>query len=120
MSRDFHLFVYGAMRGASSAATALEGGERVAATWVAGTLYDTGAGYPALVLAGSGRVHGEIWRCPVALLWALDQHAGVDERLFRRVGVRVGDQACWTYVAGPGLVRRLTPENRIASGRWGA
>ncbi len=119
MSRDFHLFVYGALRGGESAAAVLEGGLHVGPASVAGTLYDTGAGFPALVLAGSSRVHGEIWRCPAAQLWSLDRQEGVDERLFRRVGVRVGAQACWTYVAGPALVRSLTPDNRIASGRWG-
>ncbi len=120
MSGHFHLFVYGTLRSGGEAAAVLEGAELIAPASVAGGLYDTGKGYPALVLAGAGKVHGEVWRCPAPLLPRLDEYEGVDERLFRRVGVEVRDWPCWTYVAGPKLVRLLTPDRRIASGVWTA
>jgi gamma-glutamylcyclotransferase (GGCT)/AIG2-like uncharacterized protein YtfP len=91
----------------------LEGCELVETATVAGTLYDIDGAYPALVLAGAGKVAGEIWRCPVERLAELDRYEGVDARLFRRVGVQVGDYACWTYVAGARLARKLVPERRI-------
>ncbi len=120
MSGHFHLFVYGTLRSGGEAATVLEGADLIARASVPGGLYDTGNGYPALVLAGGGKVHGEVWRCPAGLLPGLDEYEGVGERLFRRVGVEVRDWPCWTYVAGPRLARLLTPDRRIASGVWTA
>lgn len=114
----FHLFVYGTLRDGGPAAELLLGAEPVGPAVVAGTLYDIEGRFPALVLAGGGRVHGELWRCPVELLKKLDEYEGVDEGLFRRIGVRVGEQACWTYVAGPKLARLLAPATRIHSGTW--
>lgn len=113
-----HFFVYGTLTSGDGVSPGpMAGCERVRSAEVRGTLYDTGA-YPALLLAGEGRVEGEIWKCPADALPRLDHHEAVDEGLFRRVGVRVDDIACWTYVAGPRLWARLTPETRIRSGRW--
>ncbi|NIR43395.1 MAG: hypothetical protein GWM93_05820, partial [Gemmatimonadetes bacterium] len=47
----------------------------------------------------------------------LDRYEGVDEGLFRRAAVRVGEHACWVYVAGPKLGARLVPEARVATSR---
>ncbi len=120
MSGHFHLFVYGTLRRGGEAASVLEGAELIAPAAVAGGLYDTGHGYPALVLAGGGKVLGEVWRCPAPLLPRLDEYEGVEERLFRRVGVEVRDWPCWAYVAGPKLARLLTADRRIPSGTWPA
>lgn len=117
MAPLIHFFVYGTLSGSGAAHELMTDCERVEAGAVRGTLYDTG-GYPALLLGGEGRVEGEVWRCPADLLPRLDRHEAVEEGLFRRVGVRVGEFACWTYVAGPKLGPRLTPEARIRSGRW--
>ncbi|HET9983324.1 MAG TPA: gamma-glutamylcyclotransferase family protein [Longimicrobiales bacterium] len=114
----FDLFVYGTLRSGEPAAELLAGAEPLGPARVEGTLYDIDGRYPALMLAGRGVVEGEVWRCPVELLWRLDEYEGVEEGLFRRVGVRVGERACWTYVVGPTLARRLTAENRVAGGRW--
>jgi gamma-glutamylcyclotransferase (GGCT)/AIG2-like uncharacterized protein YtfP len=114
----FHLFVYGSLRSGAAAHELLDGCERVGEASVAGTLYDIDGRYPALMLYGDTPVHGEIWRCPPALLGRLDEYEGAIRGLFRRVGVRVAEYACWTYVAGPALARRLTPARRIASGVW--
>jgi gamma-glutamylcyclotransferase (GGCT)/AIG2-like uncharacterized protein YtfP len=118
MRSHFHLFVYGTLRAGGSADELLAGCDRVAQATVAGTLYDIDGQYPALVLAGQGRVEGEVWRCPVDRLPALDAYEGVDDGLFRRVGVQVGEYACWTYVAGPKLASRLTADRRLARERW--
>jgi gamma-glutamylcyclotransferase (GGCT)/AIG2-like uncharacterized protein YtfP len=115
--RTTHLFVYGTLRSGGGAAGLLRGCEHVGTGTVAGTLYDLGA-YPALVLDGEGRVEGEVWRCPAKALARLDEYEGVPEGLYRRVAVQVGGADCWTYVAGPALRSRLTPERRIRSGRW--
>lgn len=118
MDAHFHLFVYGTLRTGREAAGLLRGCELVGPATVAGALYDVDGAYPALVLAGGDAVHGEVWRCPADRLRDLDRYEATAEGTFRRVGLRVDGLACWAYVAGPGLARRLTPERRIGSGRW--
>lgn len=115
-----HLFAYGTLLAGGDAARLLDGCERVGPAVVSGALYDVDDTYPALVLAGKGAVRGEIWRCPPEILPVLDEYEGVAEGLFRRVAVRVGETACWTYVAGSALAHRLAPDRRIPSGRWSA
>lgn len=112
-----HLFVYGTLRSGGGAVGLLRGCERVDAGAVAGTLYDLGA-YPALVLDGRGTVEGEVWRCPAEALERLDEYEGVADGLFRRARAVVDGRECWTYVAGPALEPRLTPERRVGAGRW--
>lgn len=114
----FHLFVYGTLRSGGEAAHLLEGCEFIARGEVPGTLYDIRGEHPALILYGDTPVPGEIWRCPAALLPALDAYEEVATGLTRRVGVTVNDTGCWVYVAGPRLARELTPARRIASGVW--
>lgn len=119
MKTHFHLFVYGTLRsGGREPVPVMAGAERVGAASVEGTLYDIRGEYPALLLAGDGQVEGEVWRCPVERLPALDRHEGVAQGLFRRVGVRVDGRPCWAYVAGPRLGEWLSPRTRIASGDW--
>jgi gamma-glutamylcyclotransferase (GGCT)/AIG2-like uncharacterized protein YtfP len=110
---SFHLFTYGSLVSADTGpgAELLAGCERVAEASVRGTLYDLGE-YPALVLSGSTTVPGVVWRCPVERLPRLDAYEGVQDGLFRRAAVRVGEHACWIYVAGPRLGLRLRPEAR--------
>lgn len=112
----FHLFSYGTLMEGAEGSRLLAGCERVGTGAVRGTLFDTGP-YPALLLAGADRVEGEIWRCPAELLPRLDQYEGVADGLFRRVGHRVADHACWVYVAGPALGPRLTPGSRVGPER---
>jgi gamma-glutamylcyclotransferase (GGCT)/AIG2-like uncharacterized protein YtfP len=118
MRDETFLFVYGTLQSNGKAAELLTGCAIITQASVAGTLYDIDGEYPALVLGGSGRVHGEVRTCPAGALLRLDEYEGVPERLFRRVGVQIGDYACWTYVAGPKLARRLLPARRISSGVW--
>ena len=112
-----YLFVYGTLRSDRSAASRLDGCERVMKATVNGTLYGLD-GHPALMLYGSTPVHGEIWRCPAELIWQLDDYEGIDSGLFRRVAVEIEGLPCWTYVAGPRLAHELTPARRIPGGDW--
>jgi gamma-glutamylcyclotransferase (GGCT)/AIG2-like uncharacterized protein YtfP len=114
-STHFYMFVYGTLRSGAAAHELLAGCERIGEATVYGTLYDIDGRYPALLLYGSTPVRGEIWRCPHALLRRLDEYEGAIRGLFRRVAVRVNEYACWTYVAGPALARRLTAARRIVS-----
>ena len=114
MRSHFHLFAYGTLRDKGSSASLLRDCEAMGPAEIGGVLYDIDGEYPALVMYGASAVRGEIWRCPVDILALLDAYEGVDDGLFRRVGVEVGGTACWTYVAGPKLARKLTPERRIA------
>jgi gamma-glutamylcyclotransferase (GGCT)/AIG2-like uncharacterized protein YtfP len=91
--------------------------EYIADAAVGGVLYNIDGGHTALVLYGNTPVAGEIWRCPSELLPEIDAYEGVEGGLFRRVGVSVrqptgGDIACWTYVAGPAVARKLIPARR--------
>lgn len=120
MRDHFHLFVYGTLRKGQSANHRLMNAEFVSDGYVTGILYNVDDKFPALVLYdGAPRIDGEIWRCPVSLLHELDAYEGVDEGLFRRVGVHAkrddegDDVPVWTYAAGPTLSQKLTPERRI-------
>jgi gamma-glutamylcyclotransferase (GGCT)/AIG2-like uncharacterized protein YtfP len=114
----FQLFTYGTLRRGGGAHHVLEGCTFIDVSVVRGTLYDIDGEYPALMPYGHTSVPGEVWRCPAPLLHRLDAYEGVDHGLFRRIGFQAGDHACWMYVAGPALSRRLTPARRIDSGRW--
>ena len=118
MNGEFDLFVYGTLRSTGTAAHRLRGSRLIGLGEVGGVLYDMDGDFPALVLYGNTPVQGEVWRCPFELLRALDEYEGVDHGWFRRVAVEVqmeddSKRACWTYVAGPKLSRKLTPARRI-------
>lgn len=116
MRTHFHLFAYGTLRVKGSATSLLRACEHVGSAEIGGVLYDIDGEYPALVLYGASPVSGDIWRCPNEMLASLDTYEGVEDGLFRRVGVAVNGIACWTYVAGPRLTHKLTPARRI--NRW--
>lgn len=95
------VFVYGTLQPGQPAWPLLEpelAGPPVPAS-VAGTLYDTGLGYPALRLAeGTGRVPGYVLplASPRRTLPALDRYEGEE---YRRVRTTLpGGQVCWTYL----------------------
>lgn len=118
----FNLFVYGTLQAGNAGAQLLEGSSRIGSGTVAGTLYDIDGRFPALVRYGEDEVQGEVWRCPSDLLLTLDRYEGTEEGLFRRIADEVqterGLLPCWLYAAGPALSRKLTPDRRIAGGRW--
>jgi gamma-glutamylcyclotransferase (GGCT)/AIG2-like uncharacterized protein YtfP len=115
------LFVYGTLASGGERAGLLGGLGRRAAS-VRGTLYDLPAGYPALVLAGTGRVHGELVEPPdAALLGVLDAYEGVAEGLYDRVvvDVRVGlrTERAWAWVLDEARARN---GRIVRGGRWRA
>lgn len=109
---SFHLFVYESHVATGDVAALLDGCTRVGTASVPGTLYEIDDSFPALMLAGSGQVDGEVWRCPSERLLDLDAHESVRRRLYRRVGVQAGEWACWTYVAGPALAPWIADATR--------
>lgn len=120
MHDSFHLFVYGTLRSQGVANPLLADCTRMGEATVGGVLYDIDGEFPALVPYGTARIAGEVWRCPAETLPDLDAYEGVQQGLFRRIGVHVrmhssDEVGCWIYVAGPGLARKLVPAARIAT-----
>lgn len=115
---EVRLFVYGTLLSDGGAAERLSGCTPLGEARVRGTLFDIEGRFPALMLAGGDRVSGEVWSCPWERIHELDGYEAVDSGLFRRIGVEIDGRGCWTYVAGPALAARLSPDRRIASGRW--
>jgi gamma-glutamylcyclotransferase (GGCT)/AIG2-like uncharacterized protein YtfP len=85
---------------------------------VAGTLYDTGHGYPAARFEGSGTIRGRIFalrheRLSEALA-VLDEVEGAVLDLFDRVAVTtVSGREAWAY-----QLNGASPFVEIASGDW--
>jgi len=124
------LFAYGTLMTGFSRRPLLKGAVLEARGRIRGTLYDFGE-YPGVVLAGTGWVHGELYRVPemARRLPAFDRAEWCDSGdeagslfLRRRVAVLIGDgstREAWVYV----LNDRGTPPDRtsrIESGDWRA
>ena len=118
-----HVFVYGTLRagGSNDIARYAPAPLRVGDGEIAGTLYDLGA-YPGAVLAGAGRVRGEVYRITPLVEAALDALEGIEddgsgEYLKREVDVAVDGVrlACLVYEIHPD---RLRDAPVIASGDW--
>ena len=98
------LFVYGSLRPGQPAWPLLAWnavGQPRPAT-VAGRVFDTGLGYPALLPGGHAGAAGQLvaLRDPVALLRRLDRYEGSDYQRIRVGATTVGNPqvtACWTY-----------------------
>jgi gamma-glutamylcyclotransferase (GGCT)/AIG2-like uncharacterized protein YtfP len=142
------LFVYGTLRAGGGKEWMLTGSRRLRAATIQGALYDLGAFPALVIAPastepdpttrstrsrsgdasdetrdqvrgyGHGYVHGEIWECPDETLRRLDAYEGVEDGLFLRISVRIGEDDCWTYVAGPHLRTRLARARPIRSGVW--
>ncbi|RZL67430.1 MAG: gamma-glutamylcyclotransferase [Variovorax sp.] len=118
-----HVFVYGTLRagGSNDIARYVPAPLRVGDGEIAGTLYDLGD-YPGVVLAGAGRVRGEVYRITSIVESALDALEGIEEDgsgeyLKRDVDVQVDGErlACLVYEIHP---KRLRNASVIASGDW--
>lgn len=114
MTEGINVFVYGDERNRAIDHVA---SERVADASVQGTLFDVDGVGLTLMLAGTDRIRGEIRRVKAADLDRLDARARVRDGIYRRVGVTIGENACWTWVAGPALAPRLAPELRVRPGK---
>lgn len=101
MTDAVHVFVYDPDRFAGVES------HRIRDDVVQGTLFDVEDVGPALMLAGSATVPGEVRRIGPASLALVDSTARVDDGLYRRVGVLIGATPCWAWVAGPLLAQRL-------------
>ncbi len=117
-----HLFVYGTLRPGDVRWHILSpfvaGGGRP--DTAAGTLYDTGLGYPAATFGGDGTLVGLTYELRPATrercLAVLDEVEGTVAGLYRRISITTGlGFDAWTYEYGGGLT--LEP---IASGDWAA
>lgn len=111
------LFVYGTLTRAAGGEPLMAGCRFLRRLAVPGELHDIGE-YPALVLSGGSRVHGELWRCTTETLDRLDAYEGVDEGLFERTQIEVDEGPCWTYTAGRALQPHLSTSTLIPAGRW--
>jgi gamma-glutamylcyclotransferase (GGCT)/AIG2-like uncharacterized protein YtfP len=120
-----YVFVYGTLRkgGRNDIARYDPAPERVADASIAGTLYDLGA-YPGVVLGGTGRVYGEIYRIVPAVEAALDLLEGVaandaGEYIKRELSVDTntdgGRLDCLVYEIHP---ERIGGRPVIGSGDW--
>lgn len=123
------VFVYGTLRRHEANAHLLAGAEKMAEqAWVFGTLYDTGHGYPALVLAGPEshrrtKVFGELYRVTLQQLAALDElegyREGEEDNLYDRVTETVytdkGTYDAYVYVFPAHRAAGLQP---ILWGDW--
>ena len=112
MTDGVHVFVAGRVPGLDAV------GEKVRDDAVQGTLFEVDGVGAVLMLAGTSSIRGEVRRVPASAVAEIDERAGVRDGTFRRVGVQVGDAACWAWVAGPRLAPRLAPgrRNRSAEG----
>ncbi len=117
------LFVYGTLKRGGKYHDYLEEAELVEEQAVAkGTLYDTGMGYPALVLTGASLVKGEIYDIPDVLWPALDyleDYSGNPENdLYDKVTIQVTSAnktyETFVYVAKD---KRLLKQP-ISTGNW--
>lgn len=91
--------VYGTLMRGASAWHLLEPlvGTQERSAVLPGTLYDTGCGYPALVLGEGPGVPAQVFRLndPVKALVVLDRYEGPE---YERLSLELGDgQSCWVY-----------------------
>lgn len=103
MTDSVHIFLYDHARGAGIAS------EKVRDDSVQGTLFHVAEVGSVLMLAGHSRVRGEVHRIARDSVARMDEQARVAQGVHRRVGVRLGDTPCWTWVVGPALAQGLAP-----------
>ncbi|RZL45580.1 MAG: gamma-glutamylcyclotransferase [Variovorax sp.] len=118
-----HVFVYGTLRagGSNDIARYAPSPARVGDGEITGTLYDLGD-YPGALLAGPGKLRGEVYRITPAVEAALDALEGIEEDgsgeyLKREVDVWVDGTwlACLVYEIH---LERVRDAPVIASGDW--
>ena len=117
------LFAYGTLKQGGKYHCYLEEAELVEEQATAkGILYDTGMGYPAMVLSDAGRIEGEVYDIPEVLWPALDyleDYSGNPETdLYDKVMIEVtsGNRSLETivYIAKD---EKLLKE-QIKTGKW--
>lgn len=117
------LFAYGTLKRGGKYHDYLEEAELVEERAIAkGTLYDTGMGYPALVLSGTNPVEGEIYDIPDVLWPALDyleDYSGNPEKdLYDKVTIQVESESnVYETIVYMAKDKKLL-KKQIASGTW--
>ncbi len=127
MTADLPLFAYGTLlTGALDPAIdrlLACGVTRLGEARLRGRLHDQG-GYPGLVEANGGWVHGKLLRLTKPVLATLDRYEGFDParpqagefvRVMRRVEVADESIDAWVYLLN---TRRARPGPRIVGGDW--
>ena len=117
------LFVYGTLKQGGKYHCYLEEAELVEEQATAqGILYDTGMGYPAMILSDSGQIEGEVYDIPDVLWPALDyleDYSGNPETdMYDKVTIKVevGSKSMETIVYIAKNEKLLT--RQILTGTW--
>ena len=117
------LFAYGTLKQGGKYHCYLEEAELVEEKATAkGMLYDTGMGYPAMVLSDGGQIEGEVYEIPDVLWPALDfleDYSGNPETdMYDKVTVEVevGNKSMETIVYIAKSEKLL--KERIETGKW--
>ena len=117
------LFAYGTLKQGGKYHCYLEEAELVEERATAkGILYDTGMGYPAMILSDSGQIEGEVYEIPDVLWPALDfleDYSGNPETdMYDKVTVEVevGNKSMETIVYIAKSEKLL--KERIETGKW--
>lgn len=117
------LFAYGTLKRGGKYHCYLEEAELVEEQATAkGILYDTGMGYPAMILSDSGQIEGEVYDIPDVLWPALDyleDYSGNPEKdIYDKVMIKVavGNKSLETIVYIAKNEKLL--EEQIPTGKW--
>ena len=117
------LFVYGTLRKGGTRGGHLERCRLLRMIKVPGILYRTPFGYPAAVFDETSplAVQGELYELPPdseAFIGSVDRLEGVDEKLFSRSAIRLGEEFFYAYEPGPELRSRISDADIIKTGNW--
>ncbi len=117
------LFVYGTLMRGEVRADLLADARDVRAASTHGRLYHLPFGYPAIVDAEDGEVHGELVTFDdlEARLPALDDYEGDEyRRVVRSIRVEGAVTTAWCYVVDPAFEADLVAQGarRVRSGQW--
>jgi len=88
--------------------------------WTYGVLYDTGEGYPAMIVSNQSKVNGELYLVTEKELESLDDLEGyvkgrpnnLYERIERTVYTDRGEETAYLYIANsdrPSLLKKVIP-----------
>ncbi|MGC4378650.1 gamma-glutamylcyclotransferase [Fictibacillus sp. Mic-4] len=120
----FNVFVYGTLRKGEKYHHYLKTAKRLEENcWTYGKLYDTGCGYPAMIIDRVQKVVGEVYEVDGPTLKALDQLEGYNQtgeeerydRIIQTIYTEKGSIEAFVYVMKEGQVMR---ERFILDGDW--
>ncbi|WP_194841303.1 gamma-glutamylcyclotransferase [Salinibacillus xinjiangensis] len=124
MEKSVYVFVYGTLLNNERNHQLLHNARCIALqSWTYGELYDTGYGYPALVVNGDDRVYGEIYEVNGVVLKQLDQLEGYTgkaesnhyDRITQTIYTDFGTYDAYIYIYTPS---QITNQYRLPFGDW--